>query len=548
MTKIKNRLTIIYLLFIEILIVLPQSRYDPNLHHDGVIFTAAVAIENGLIPNKDIFAQYGPGAPLIQGFWLKFMGAQLVNLRVLTAFLLILTGLLLFLVLEKHLNKKLAFIICLVWCLTYPNYILPPNLPWPSVITTFLLMIVVYILTFQYNQSDSGINQLFLVGFISFLLFTAIFVRIHIAFTFFLLTVVLSIRSKKTLQFKQEFRAWIAGLMLSFFTIFLFFLQTKSWLNYFQQAILWAASFFGTPKRLNDENTIVDFSLLLMFPGFLALLLLLLKFMTVTNNSITSFSFMILSSIMIASYSLYKIDVQDKSYLNPKFVLLALSQNFFSIFGYSSALFILFIVFRFIHKRDLTSNSLIIPILAFSSLIQLYPSHDPLHLWWITPLLLSGVAPFVNDKFTRIKVIEEKLFIISCGICIASFLLLFNYLSIDRISSNSANLKHMVGVKSVIVPMDKFISEIEKIPEKARVISKCTDALFSISKGKYLYSDLNYYEFSFSNLTSFEDGDYVIYCKQTEQDLTDILHNDNFEVKNVTVFSTDHINIIAKFQ
>jgi hypothetical protein len=240
-------------------------------------------------------------------------------------------------------------------------------------------------------------------------------------------------------------------------------------------------------------------------------------------------------------------EAQDKSFLNPKYIVLALSQNFFGIFGYSSAVFTVLIVLKFVYRRDLTKNSFLIPILAFSSLSQLYPAHDPLHLWWITPLLLSGVAPFVNDGFTKIRDIQKNLFIVSCGICVASFLLLFNYFSIERISSNSVYLKHMIGVESVIMPIDEFISGIEKIPLNSRVRSKCMDALFSISKGKYLYSELNYYEAPFSNITSLQDGDYVIYCKQNEQDLASILNNDNIEVKHITVFSDDHINLITKF-
>ena len=547
MTGIKRYLTISYLLLIETLILIPQSRYDPDLHHDGVMFTAAVAIKNGLVPNKDVFAQYGPGAPLFHGYWLKFTGTQLVSLRLITAILLILTGLLLFLVLEKNLNRKLAFLICVVWCVTYPNYILPPNLPWPSVITTFLLMVVVWSLTFQYSKKNSSITHLCLTGVISFILFAAIFVRVHIAVTFFLLTIVLIIRSKNTLHSKQEFRAWTAGFMLGFLVVFLFFLQTKSWPDYFQQAVLWASDFYGTPKNLNDINTIVDLILLLLFPGFFAILWLLIKFLNVDKNSIKTFLLIIASSVIVALVSLYKMDAQDKSFLNPKYIVLVLSQNFFAIFGYSSAVFTIFIVFKFVYRRNLTNNSFLIPVLAFSSLSQLYPAHDPLHLWWITPLLLSGAAPFVNDGFTKIRDVQKKLFVISFGICVASFLLLFNYFNIERISSNSAYLKHMIGVESVIIPADKFISEIEKIPLNSRVRSKCMDALFSISKEKYLYSDLNYYEAPFSNITSLQDGDYIIYCKQKPQDLTEILNNNNIEVKHVTVFSNDHINLIAKF-
>ena len=52
---------------------LPFARLDFDPHHDGVMVATAVAIRDGAIVHRDVFAQYGPVAPLLQALALNFL-------------------------------------------------------------------------------------------------------------------------------------------------------------------------------------------------------------------------------------------------------------------------------------------------------------------------------------------------------------------------------------------------------------------------------------------------------------------------------------------
>ena len=94
LTKTKNQFTdVIFITFVAAVFLI-QARLDPDVHHDGIAFTAALANSTGLKPNLDYFSQYGPVAPIVQGLFLDIFGARLIVLRILTALMLTIIALL----------------------------------------------------------------------------------------------------------------------------------------------------------------------------------------------------------------------------------------------------------------------------------------------------------------------------------------------------------------------------------------------------------------------------------------------------------------------
>ena len=56
-----------------------------DLHHDGIMFKAAVDVAAGKVPFRETFCQYGILTPLLQGAFIKIFGAELLVLKLLTA-------------------------------------------------------------------------------------------------------------------------------------------------------------------------------------------------------------------------------------------------------------------------------------------------------------------------------------------------------------------------------------------------------------------------------------------------------------------------------
>lgn len=61
----------------------PFRRLDLDLHHDGYMAAVAVAVAEGRTPHSEVFTQYGPLIAYLQGFWLRFTGISVLNLRTL---------------------------------------------------------------------------------------------------------------------------------------------------------------------------------------------------------------------------------------------------------------------------------------------------------------------------------------------------------------------------------------------------------------------------------------------------------------------------------
>lgn len=61
----------------------PFRRLDLDFHHDGYMAAVAVAVAEGRTPHSEVFTQYGPLIAYLQGFWLRFTGISVLNLRTL---------------------------------------------------------------------------------------------------------------------------------------------------------------------------------------------------------------------------------------------------------------------------------------------------------------------------------------------------------------------------------------------------------------------------------------------------------------------------------
>ena len=126
--------------------IIMQYRWNPDPHHDGIMFTAAVAFKQGLRPNVDFFSQYGPLAPVLQGLGLQVFGSTLFGLRIFTAALLIFTGAMFTFRAFQVYGLRVACLLWTCWSLTGPM-----GLPWSSVISTFLIVFVLFV-SFGYRS------------------------------------------------------------------------------------------------------------------------------------------------------------------------------------------------------------------------------------------------------------------------------------------------------------------------------------------------------------------------------------------------------------
>ena len=543
-TKLRQNLYAPALLFIlELIILVPQSRFDPESHHDGVMFGAAIAVKDGLIPNRDVFAQYGPFTPLLQGYWLKLTGPHLINLRILSAILLSITGLLLYLILQKYFSTSLAFLSSLAWCITYPRYVLPPNLPWASIVSTLITLGAMYSLVDSwksiYTSSPRGKNLFFA----ALLLTLGFSIRIQLAVTILLPTLLILLNLMKIEKKCKVLISWGSGIAIGSLTTLSYLLQNSALVSYLNQVLIWPARFYVKPVDLSDPGQIIELALLLLFPFFFIIFSFMLQKLGKKRKSIILFWFT--TCFITAFASLAKIE--HKSYLNPSYLVTALSQEFFQMLGYASVSFIIGI-FLILTLKGYFRNFSPITLIAVASIIQLYPLHDALHLWWVTPIFLSAAAPILKEKLSNYRAAETPLKILMVGLLSSGLFLTAHYVNIERIDSKSLILSNMVGTRENILPMDEFISSVNAIPKSSKAIFECSDGLYAVADGSYLASDLNFYFAPIGLVNEYQDNDIIIRCRLSKSELLEIRSLGKFQILNQSIFEDGHVNVIMRFK
>lgn len=447
--------------------------FDPNPHHDGLMYTAAIASSNGLFPHRDFFSQYGPLTSLIHGFWFLIAPNTLISLRFFNALLLAMVSFLLFQVLKKNIGLRVAFLVTLVWSISSPE-ILPAGLPWPSVISTLALLLAIYVVDiFKANLSTWVI---FLVGAIVAL---ALFARMHnlIIPVFVVLFSLLTQRYRFLWKFLSGY--------FSLITVALLFLHLQSALiPFIQQSILWPL-FGHAGTTYGAKVLMVNALLLLQFPFFAYILWLICRFSR--KNSLIVV--IILASCLIAAY-LYSrkipdIPVSERSFAQFNYLSAFIAQQMPQMLTYGLTAVCLVLQLRsFDDKKCITENRILLSSISFGALFQLYPSPDAYHVWWIAPLLLIGIPASSKQTLSNFAKVP-----ILVAIFIVNVFHVVDEMSLDRSRYQSSVLSGMYGNYRQV---DEALLAIENFVEPRSAHFDCIDGLFAANRKGYLANDVLY--------------------------------------------------------
>jgi hypothetical protein len=295
------------------LAIIMQYRWNPDPHHDGIMFTAAVGFNEGLRPNVDFFAQYGPLGPILQGFGLQVFGTTLFGLRFFSAVLLIFSGALFTIRAFQVYGLKVACGLWACWALTGPM-----GLPWSSVMSTFSIVLVLFV-SFGYRvQTFFFRPQVFL--FVSQSLIICSLIRIHLAVIVVLIG--LTLVTKRSSLPRGFTSRWLSLSITN--TLLLIFLLYKFEIlgAYFDQSFVWAISRYSTP-----ELTRTYLSGLIWFvivPLAMLILILLLNRSNSLPNKLKYLTVMVCLAIFASSlmYANSYTNSDKESLFDPRYFLI----------------------------------------------------------------------------------------------------------------------------------------------------------------------------------------------------------------------------------
>ena len=495
-------------LILELIYFVTFAKLDPEPHHDGAMLAAAIGVSEGRIPNKEVFTQYGPLTPLFQGIWLRFTEPSLLSLRIFTALLLAICGLLLFLILKSFTTLYLASLISISWAVSYPFFILPMNLPWASVIATLFVLTSMLILL----SPRMGLKKNLGVILVTSILVFGIFVRIHMVIG---LLVVGMYYLYHWVRYKSPklFVLWVTTTVITMSICIGTLYQLGALKSYIDQAILWPISFYAAPAVSLTKGDIVARAVLLFFPGFLFLLYLLYK--TSISSIGIKIKWLLFFGLILVVVLLSNINVPHKSYLNPIYVAVSLSQNFPSIISYSSVSLV-FIYFWRERKKFSFFDLKFLPVALGASLIpQLYPLHDTLHLYWISPGVIAAVVIYNSARARETLALRlSQLTPVFWSIVIVCILLGGINLSEKRVAYSDPVLRGMFGFQSTAKPIDEMLIAIHQLPKDATIKFDCAHGLFAVAGGRYLASDERFVNWGVTK--SEGDFNYTLICDLTD--------------------------------
>ena len=525
------RLIYQYLLIglLDLIILIPQAKFDPDPHHDGVMFAAAVGVAEGKVPNRDVFAQYGPLAPILQAQVLKVFGVDLLSLRIATGILLTFTALLIFVFLRNQIGFKFAFLVQLLWVMSYPKLPLPPLMPWASVICTLLMLISLYCWKLASSVTSRGLRVKILFFAAGFTISLAVFVRIQMLFFVFAIICVLVVQLLKSNNRKRESVYFFFATLLLALVSLTWLIQNSALQDFIEQCITWPRKFYGEsylPTTILTKDGFIYWATWYYYPLFYLILTFYFgnfwfnsRFLLIRSKFRLVIFWVSIVFIAIATSFLSTVEVKNKSYLNPllqgQWIIEKLP---LSLFYFLAALgFVKIFSYLIFKNREYDYFGIAMVAAAIS---QLYPGSDPIHLWWITPILLVTILPGII-KGEVSTIIGRKKF---------SFLLVFFLLI------SSLNLIQFQSKNRVEFPSDSVLAGMQAPTDEARFVGKslqlitslslkndilfdCSDGLYAVAGGRYLPRDKYFVNWGPAHLVNTGDYSIIFVCRMSNEEM-----------------------------
>jgi len=496
-----NRTLFAGLLFLtELTVTLIQAPWNPDAHHDGIMYGAAVGVSEGLVPNHGVFAQYGPLTPLLQGIYLHLTAPSLLNLRIFTAITIALIGLLIFSSIEPFLGRSTSFLISGIWTLSSPR-MHATTLPWASFYSTlFIIFGLVLFRRFNGRKFLSVKLDYFALGVF---LVLGMLNRMNVLGAILLVSLLLI-----TKRAYSAFTSFTLGSFVSFsvFNITFYFLHALK--DFYDQCIIWAFGTYSGAGYKDWKGMVVNYALYFTLPFFTALLILIVK---ILQRRIYYVPLLIFSIITVFVST---ISVAHQSYLNPRFLAVFLSHSYQFIFSYSGITLSIFLVIKYFKDQKITLSQLVVWTIGGSVLLQLYPTPDPLHLWWGAPVgiiaAFGGKHLLRDNKFVSLDPVNLRIFSLIMFLILS--LVLAREINTPHFSFQSKTLHGMSGTTSREAAVDKTLKELEGLPLNKETEFECRDGIYAAAGGQYLARNKDFVAWSPGFVSHINNFKFVFVC------------------------------------
>lgn len=489
------------------------ARFDPDPHHDGIQLATAIGVADGLKVHSQVFSQYGPITPWINGWWLSLTSPTLLSLRYFAALQLIGITILTYLISEKFgIRRSIRIFMVSAWLLSCPVWAYQKWFfslwPWPSITYTLAILGALYLLidrrspgpqdsawlsiaglligVASFTRPNYGIVLLMVLGFFTFVLRNEVSNRQVVAFTsgFVIPILIALLRLWATDSIYPWLRQSVVGP-----------LDGKASVANFDFSYFYGIYLQGWKELIGLITGLILIARFLketvLFRALIILVALLVGLKLFTQfNALQSQTWTVQASVTdsmadpLSAMAPIRLALISSGILIPTMFLTCIRRR----------------RGQFNPKADV--SPLAIPTLlacAFAGVAQLYPLPDVYHLWWASPPILILCGFMLNSLRRRWLFLTVALFL-------PTYLLgtvrLREQLEVNRTTWDGGALDGMQIDNDLFQSYYRAAMLLNQIDTPAQF--ECRDGLWAVFEGRYMSSNPAFVSWAFG-VTSTEN-------------------------------------------
>ena len=224
----------------------------------------------------------------------------------------------------------------------------------------------------------------------------------------------------------------------------------------------------------------------------------------------------------------------------PKVILIDLTSHLAGFLGYWSAVMIPVLTLvllvgcmqRTKNPINGTTKYVFLLLSGLSVLPQLYPLHDQVHLWYITPMLVVGCLPFVS-KFLSVhngsKLWVSVLLIVSSTL---STFVVFRDFQKPRLEYTNIAMQGLLGLPKDVLKIDQEMKFLEDYSTTQLIGFDCQDGMYAGAGKRYSSNDPMFVNWGPERNYAILDSLSIFGCKKNEEQLQRYLSN-GFDLEKI---------------
>jgi len=455
--------------------------FNPDPHHDGILFSAGSATSNGLVPQKDYLFIWGPLLPYLLSIPL-IMGDSLVSLRIYGYIIICVIALLMHRVNSRILPSDISVILSATWLISYPAVSVYNSRLWPAAMTTwpnlygFLIILISILTLLNYIKSNHKYSFLPLIaGAVALLSILIRFNFITLYFGLFIFVVLKYKRSKVTVLFVLPALIFVLVICLNRKSDFI-----EAWITQTFKALqsggystgIPSISFLGLTRSL-----VLIFLLAIIYAVVLRLVQTITK-----RNLVISLALLIMTATYIVVSKIFFLGKLEPwiDRINSQYSL-----------GYVAISILLLtpLTYRSYKQGGFDIESNPNQVLFFIMAIASLPLNHNLNIdyIWMNSIFVVSYATLLILKLTRL---DYRSFFLP-SLIFSMLVLMFGVMSTNTKSVYNFVNPPLKGMKTVDVEggedLDSELKLIRKIPDYSKFQNLCEDSIYALSGKHFKY-------------------------------------------------------------